>query len=249
MRRPAARERTAPFGAASSALYSPPPSNLTPPQLTSYDETSLGYSWDRGNVHFVMTHYFPAFESAVSGVGAALEWLEADLAAATAAGKKTALFVHSVQDISDYVENVRAIARAQRCSGSRSGSALLALGRIAAPPPSYPPLPPLPPLPTSPPPYPPPQLIARAGNVVVVFAGHLHRCLGATCQMPYPGWGDDKCSLAFDDWMKSKGGSGKQWYFDENGSRRCKYGTALCPCAPADPPPPPPPRAERWRLA
>ena len=71
---------------------------------------SLAYSWDEGDVHFVQLHNFPTYERAWSTfvwtglttksytIQNSLDWLEADLAAASARGQAIILNFHDTDE-------------------------------------------------------------------------------------------------------------------------------------------------------
>ncbi|GMI18528.1 hypothetical protein TrLO_g14882 [Triparma laevis f. longispina] len=69
------------------------------------------------------------------------------------------------------------------------------------------------------------RVVQDAGGVDVVFAGHLHRCLGTFCEMPTPSFsGNDRCKASFKDhWPEGFGGN--HWFLDEEGDMECNsYG-------------------------
>ncbi len=102
-------------------------------RIVRYDSSSLAYSWDEGQYHFVhSSHYYPSYEMASVNFHMSLEWLERDLQLANDAGMTTILFVHAVQGLNPAMEkillgkNVRAIfaghthrCLATKCEGVR----------------------------------------------------------------------------------------------------------------------------------
>ena len=63
-----------------------------------FDTNSLAYSWNVGSWHFVQLHNRPDYAEAGIGIRDSFAWLKADLAAATAAGRRSVLNFHDYGD-------------------------------------------------------------------------------------------------------------------------------------------------------
>ena len=75
--------------------------NFESHRVTSFDESSLAYSFEIGNYHFIQLNNYPAFEAPEVGVSDAFEWLRQDLSRASQAGKYVVINFH------DYGEHMR----------------------------------------------------------------------------------------------------------------------------------------------
>ena len=74
------------------------------------------------------------------------------------------------------------------------------------------------------------SLSGRVGGVDLLFAGHLHRCLGLTCDWPVRGiWGDDRCSVGFKGHDMSGGGARQAYWLDPDGDRYCRRARISAP--------------------
>ncbi|GMH73525.1 hypothetical protein TrLO_g10606 [Triparma laevis f. longispina] len=69
------------------------------------------------------------------------------------------------------------------------------------------------------------RVVDNAGGVDVVFAGHLHRCLGRYCKYPRPrGGGEDRCFKSFEEHFP---GITAHWYLDPKGDHNCTGGYGM----------------------
>ncbi|NJP10556.1 MAG: hypothetical protein HC866_14640 [Leptolyngbyaceae cyanobacterium RU_5_1] len=73
-------------------------SNFDATLVNSYDNSSLAYSWDVGSYHFVMLHNYPTYAEKDISIQSSIAWLKQNLSSATAAGKKSVLFIHDFGD-------------------------------------------------------------------------------------------------------------------------------------------------------
>jgi len=69
--------------------------------VPSFDEGSLAYSFDMGNFHFIQLHNYPGYEESAIGIKQSYDWLEKDLNAASASGKKSIINMHDYGDKMD----------------------------------------------------------------------------------------------------------------------------------------------------
>lgn len=63
-------------------------------KISNFDEGSLSYSWDQGQIHFVQLHNYPNYSSTSIDVNDSLAWLEEDLSQAKSAGRFIVLNFH-----------------------------------------------------------------------------------------------------------------------------------------------------------
>lgn len=74
-----------------------------------FDEDSLAYSWDIGNIHFVQLNNHPAYTADAIGIKSSMNWLKTDLRSATAAGQKIVINMHDFGAVSGNSEFKAAI--------------------------------------------------------------------------------------------------------------------------------------------
>ncbi|MRI34766.1 hypothetical protein EOPP23_17430 [Endozoicomonas sp. OPT23] len=68
--------------------------NFPDQSITGFNESSLAYSWDIGNYHFVQLHNYPGYTYSDVNVSDSYEWLRSDLEIAHNAGQRIVLNMH-----------------------------------------------------------------------------------------------------------------------------------------------------------
>ena len=68
--------------------------NFPGQSITGFHESSLAYSWDIGNYHFVQLQNYPGYTYSEVGISDSYEWLKADLELAHNAGQRIILNMH-----------------------------------------------------------------------------------------------------------------------------------------------------------
>ena len=86
--------------------------NFPKATITSFDESSLAYSWDIGHYHFIQLHNYPAYRYSEIGLTDAMEWFRQDLETAHNAGKRIVVNLHDYGDHmkEDNAEFLKALA-------------------------------------------------------------------------------------------------------------------------------------------
>ena len=72
--------------------------NFPKARISSYDESSLAYSYDIGNWHFVQLHNYSSYTVPSLGITSSHDWLKQDLERAKVAGKHIVINMHQFYD-------------------------------------------------------------------------------------------------------------------------------------------------------
>ena len=69
--------------------------NFPATQVSNYDDGSMAYSFEIGKYHFVQLNFYPGYTKTEISVTSSNAWLKKDLAAATKAGKRIVINLHT----------------------------------------------------------------------------------------------------------------------------------------------------------
>jgi Calcineurin-like phosphoesterase len=69
--------------------------NFPATQVSNYDDGSMAYSFEIGKYHFVQLNFYPGYTKTEISVTSSNAWLQKDLAAATKAGKRIVINLHT----------------------------------------------------------------------------------------------------------------------------------------------------------